>query len=173
MLNDLLNSDAPNLALADILSRSFGENRKELVQSLVGELTPTEARLIIQDIQKKNEQIKNNYLYHSESYQQNKSLIENSLLNKRVSSDFKIEDQLKVGTFNYLKSKHLDEILVAFDKRASEISKDLAMDVAIAIARNSQAAQEIESKVKSSSSEDSVRAIQSTKEFIEKCRSVF
>ncbi len=174
LLNDLLNSDAPNLALADILSRSFGENRKELVLSLVGELTPIEARLILQDIQKKNEQIKNNYLYHSESYQQNKSLIETSLLNRRASIDFKIEDQLKVGTFNYLKSKHLDEILVAFDKRASEISKDLAMDVAIAIAQsNPLAAQEIESKVKGSSPEDSVRAIQSTKEFIEKADQYF
>jgi len=174
LLNELINSDAPNLALADVLSRSLGENRKQIVQSIVGELTPEEAKSIILDVQKKNQQIKKNYLFHGEAYQQNNSLIEASLLNKRVNSHFKIEDQLKVGTFNYLKSKHLDEIIMAFDKRANELASELAQDVAIEIAQNNpQSATEIEQKMRSGSSEDAVKAIEKTKEFMSKADEYF
>lgn len=173
LLNDLLNSKAPNLALADLLSRTLGENRRESIYSIVGELTSEEARRIISRLQKKNEMIKNSYLFHGENYQQNDALVKSSLLNLNEGHKFQLADQLKVATFNYLKSKHLEEIILAFDKRASELSNDLAVDLAIEIGEGSSEIANIEKLIRDGNQEEAIKAIEKTKEFMTKADEYF
>lgn len=176
VLKKLLSSGAPNLALAEFLAKSIAKEHSSDVKALIENLSVEEANTIINKVQADNQRIREHYLYHGASYQNNAALLSYSLVNSNsiVGHPLSVENQMKVATFAYLKSKSLDEIVSAYDKRANELSIDLAEDIAFDIGvNNPELAQEIESKMKQSPKETVLELIQKSKPLVEKMDEYF
>lgn len=182
-LRSLLNSKAPNLALAELLSKSVAREHRQEIKALFADLSVEETKAIILKVQEDNKSIRSNYLFHGQVYKDNRDLLKNSLVNTSFLTNepysiegqpFSIENQLKVSAFSYLKNKALDEIISTYDKRAQELADELANDIAIEIGENHpDLARQIESGVKSSSQEEVIKMIQKAKPIVEKIDTYF
>lgn len=171
ILNSILTSKSPNLALVELLAKSLpGEDKKTLV-NITSSLTPKEIEEILTRVGKDNKVIRDFYLYKGEKYQSHKKLIKNSLVGESamVSQALSIEDQVKISAFTYIKNKSLSEIIQTYEKRAGELARDLAMIIAQEIAINdSVMAANIESLVKQGNEDRALKLINSSKPYIEK-----
>lgn len=162
-LRNLLSSEAPNLALAELLARSVSKEHKNDLKALVGELSADEASEIIKKVEKDNLSVRSNYLYHGQAYGNDKKLISELLLDASSTQNhpFSIESQLTISTVAYLKSRMLDQIISTYENRAAELAQDLAQEIAYDIGANhSQLASEIEVAMKNGSKSKLVEMIQ-------------
>lgn len=175
-LRMLLSSKAPNLALAELLSKSVAREHQEEIKKLFAELSPKEAEAIIKKVEEDNNNIRKNYLYRGQVYKDNTKLIKSSLLNPELLQDhhFSFETQIRNTAFAYMKSKALDEIISTYDKRANELAYELANDIAMDIGESyPSVAKQIESGVSSSSKEEVIQMIQKAKPVAEKIDQYF
>ncbi len=173
-VNELLNSPSPNLALVNLLLRTVSPEEKPAIKILLENLSSEEAQKIIATVVEQNKGIRNNYLYHGQRYQTNKDFLGYIVKPETAIRDFSLSTQLKVSAFAYVKNKSLTNIVRAFDERASLLSKDLGIDIAVDIANSSpQLAKELEAKVKVTPQDEMIELIQKSKPFIEKLDSYF
>lgn len=170
-IQKILDSDAPNLALAELLIRTVPQNERKKVEEVLFDMSPAEVKSIINKIGKDNDAISSQYVFHGMNYQVNDLFLDNSLLNmsQRASEAVSIEDKIKVSVFTYMKNKTLDEILETYNKRVEELSKELAVQIAYEIATETPSiASEIEKSVKNDSKAKAIEAISKTKPILEK-----
>lgn len=175
-LRMLLKSKSPNLALAELLSKSVAREHQAEIKQMFAELSPDEARAIIEKVDKDNQSIRKNYLYRGQVYKDNPQLIKSSLLNPELFHDqqFSFETQIRNTAFAYMKSKALDEIISTYDKRANELAIELANDIAIDIGESyPSVAKQIETGMNSSSKEEVIQMIQKAKPVAEKIDQYF
>lgn len=134
-LRELLNSKAPNLALAELLAKSVVKEHREELKAMITELSAEEAEQIIKSVDASNDTIRENYLYHGQKYYNGKKLESSLILDGQSLKDhpFSLETQLKISTISYLKSKALDDILEAYNKRSEKLAIELAQDIAFEI----------------------------------------
>ncbi|MFP5384661.1 MAG: hypothetical protein ACLGHN_01185 [Bacteriovoracia bacterium] len=170
-LKRLLSSEAPNLALAEILIKSLSEEYKPEVAKLVSQLTPHEAEAIINQVKADNRSIYNSMMFKHQRYQDDEALLKNSLMDPDLfmGHPFSFENQLKVSTFAYLKSKALDNIISTYDKRASELADQLAESIAIEIGKSYPVdATKIEDSIQNTSKERAIEVIKNIQPVVEK-----
>jgi hypothetical protein len=175
-LRMLLSSKAPNLALAELLSRSVAREHQAEIRRLFADLSPAEANAIISRVETDNKNIRKNYLYRGQVYKDNFDLINSSLINPENFKDhnFSVETQLRNTAFAYIKSKALDEIISTYDKRANELAIELANDIAMDIGQSyKEDARKIEEGVKNSSKEEMIQMISKAKPVVEKIDQYF
>ncbi len=175
-LHLLLNSEAPNLALAQLLARSVSKEQQENVKELIKDFSAEEAKAMILEIQRQNGMIRENYLFHGQKYQNNVHFISQSLLKaEEVSSQsLSFEGQLHISVFAYIKNKALDEIISIYDKRATELSKDLSKTIAFEIGHlDPQVAADIEKAFGFDSKEKVIEMIKKTKPLLERIDKCF
>jgi ribosome-associated toxin RatA of RatAB toxin-antitoxin module len=174
LLRQLIDSKAPNLALAELLVKSMPMDQRDEVRSLLSDLSPEEASTLIETIEKDNRAVRNFYLYHEKNY--GKELLNKSIYtdNEFQTTTYSIKDQLKLSVFTYVKNKALNNILSTYQKRANEISQELAQDIAIEIAESSPIeAKEIENSVRTDSQEEAIAKIAKAKVVLEKVDQYF
>lgn len=137
-LRELLNSKAPNLALAELLAKSVVKEHRDELRAMITELSPEEAEQIIKSVDAANDTIRENYLYHGQKYYNGKKLETSLILDSKSLQDhpFSLETQLKISTISYLKSKALDDILAAYNARSEKLAIELAQDIAFEIGTN-------------------------------------
>lgn len=170
-IQKILDSDAPNLALAELLIRTVPQDERRKVEEVLFDMSPAEVKGIINKIGKDNSSISSQYVFHGMNYQVNDLFLNNSLLNmgQRASEAVSVEDQIKVSVFTYMKNKTLDEILETYNNRVEELSKDLAEQIAFEIATESPSiASVIEESVKKDSKAKAIETISKTKPILEK-----
>ncbi|MGE3610317.1 MAG: hypothetical protein AB7I27_12065 [Bacteriovoracaceae bacterium] len=169
-LKMLLESESPNLALAELLAKSLASKHASAVKEVTESLTEDEVKLIIQDVLEKNNKIRSNYLFHGQRYRDNNALITSSLISSEQlkGRPFSLEDQLKIKSYGYLKSKHLDEVIKNFDHRASELASELSYELAYQIAINdSKTANQINELIGSADKDKIIDIIRKSKPFVE------
>lgn len=137
ILKKLLSSQTPNVALAEVLAHSIPKEHRDEIKEVVKSLTEDEAKAIVSKVLEDSEKIRNSFLFHNQRYQDNSGLIENSLVNPKRLADaqFSSENMLKTSVFTYLKDKTLDQIVTTYEKRASELSRELAQQIALELGK--------------------------------------
>jgi hypothetical protein len=162
VLRQLLTSSSPNIALAELLARTLSEEHRESVRAMLAELSEEEALLVVNKVIDQNSGIRNNFLYHGQHYQNDSSFLDGVLLDAAdgKGQTLSVNDQLRVATISYVKSKALNEIIAAYDKRVHTLAQELARNVAIDLARSGHR-QAIEDSLRNKSQEDSIKQIQS------------
>lgn len=172
----ILNSKAPNLALAQLLTKSLNPSEKAQTKVLVESLEAEEIQIIIEQVKKDQESIKSFYLFHKNNYQGNTSFINRAILNPNqiVSSPLSFEDQIQLSVFAYLKNKALDEIVHTYDKKASELVRDLAKQVAAEMYQEDEAQTKmLENSIRFESEVIAKDRILKSKPFIKKADKLF
>ncbi|WP_408096858.1 hypothetical protein ACJVC5_17605 [Peredibacter sp. HCB2-198] len=150
ILRELLNSKAPNLALAELLAKSVVKEHREELKAMITELSEEEAEQIIKSLDTSNNTIRENYLYHGQKYYNGKKLESSLILDGQSLKNhpFSLETQLKISTISYLKSKALDNILEAYNKRSEKLAIELAQDIAFEIgSKHPDVARQIENEM--------------------------
>ncbi len=171
LLNSILGSSAPNLALADLLAKFLSADEKKAIESIISSLKVSDIEEILTRVGKDNKTIQNFYLLKGQDYSFNNKLLTNSIVNQTsiISEAVSIEDQVKISAFTYIKNKSLDEIIMTYEKRTTELAKDLALIIAQEIAINdSLSAEKIESFVSSNDESRAMKVITSSRPYIEK-----
>lgn len=133
-LKRLLNSKAPNLALAELVAKTIPNEKRAILKQIIAELPPQDVQEIINNLQVQNEKIKDAYLFNGQRYQHNSALINNSTLSSEVLTDQSLVDQLRVATLNKIKNKTLEDIILSYEKRANEINEVISAQLAYQIA---------------------------------------
>lgn len=162
LLKKLLNGKSPNLALAEILAKTLpAEQIKEIKKSL-DSITSEEAQNILQTALKDNFNIRQNYLFHQQNYQNNDLFLENSLYNpdKLADAQFSSANMVKVSVLTYMKNKALEEIIATYTARANDLAKDLAGQIAL------EMPEEINKAYKTNSLEDFVQKMQKSEKYV-------
>lgn len=171
LINSILNSEAPNLALADLVAKSLKADDKKVIEEAMSSLKTEEVDEILKRVGKDNKAIKNYYLFRKEKYSFDKALIANSLVDSSdiVSEAISFEDQVRISAFTYIKNKSLTEVIGTYEKRVGELAKDLALSVAQDMALSDpKMAEEIEGLVRRGQEEKVLKMIQSSRPFLEK-----
>lgn len=174
LLNQLLKSRASNLALAELLIKTFPHKEQEEIKSILDGLNQDDAQAIIRLVIDDNKAIRNNYLYQGHELAANKEFLDNALTSSSgfENTSMTIEDQLKISTFGLIKNKALNEIITTYDNRANQLMKELAKALAFEIA-HSQDASNITLGLKNNSKERVLRLIQSSAPFVSKVDKYF
>lgn len=161
-IRKILNSDAPNVALAELLAKTVPAAKKDDLRAMLLSLSSDEIDGILKNIGKDNEAIKAQYLYYGKRYQVDSNFLENSLVNNdlRVSDVMPADDQIRLNVFTYVKNKTLDELVKTYDDRVSVLSKQIAEQIALEVALESpETAKNLENKIKTSSKDKAIEAI--------------
>ena len=129
-IRTLLNSETPNLALAQFLLKTLSPEDRKLLAELVTGLSREDVNEILNQVQRQNEYLRQRYLHNglnfiSDDIPQNYFLIDSPELS--VSMNF--EDMLAVSTISYLKSQALDDIINNFNTRAASLTKELTSEI--------------------------------------------
>lgn len=175
----LIISDDKNLALAEILAAPLANENKEVVKNLVKDLSAEEIKNILNDAQNENSILKQLFLFRG-----NSSLSGNDLFKQSILQDFfgleknKLNTeqvQLTAATFNYLKSKSLNEIMESYNNILDESTKAVAKDVIVDVAeKNPELAKKLETEVINTESlEAFLCKIKKSKEFVDKIDQTF
>ncbi len=171
LLKDILESSAPNLALADLIARSMSKEEREVAKDLIYKLSPEEIREILNRVGQDNNSIRGYYFFKGQKYQANEEYIKNSLVNPNdlISQAISIEDQIRISAFTYIKDKTLTQIIETYEARVKTLSKDLALLVASDIAeKDPRTAQDVEKLIRDGKREQAIKMISSARPFIEK-----
>jgi hypothetical protein len=171
-IKKIMTSQAPNIALAELLAKTVSKGQKEEVRKLIASLSPIEVEKIIAQVKKQNDNIRRDALYHGQFYEE-MPFIANGLKNELSINSASLETQLKVSVFSYMKNKALDEIITSYDKKARELTKELSEDIAFEIAQNRALADKITKETKEASEEKVLKTIKESKEFISKVDTYF
>lgn len=158
----ILNSGAPNLALAELLARAASATEKKAIQDIILDLSPEEINKVISQVRSDSKSIHSQYLFHGMNYQANKEFLRNSLLemDNRVSDILPLEDQIKISVFTYVKNKTLDDIVKTYSNRVDLLSQELAQQIAFEVGTEfPSTAKEIENAVKNGGKESGINAI--------------
>lgn len=133
LLRSLVNSKTPNLALAEVLARSMAVDHQAEFKAMVEQIDPIIAEEIIKSVDKQNDNIRKQFLYHGQRYQNNPEFL-NNVVNKEFAVNMpSVTDQLRISVFGYVKSKALNDIVDSYQKKATEHTNDIALDIAYEI----------------------------------------
>lgn len=171
LVRKILESNAPNIALADLVARALPENEKKMAKELIYNLAPEEISDILTRVGKDHKSIRNFYFFKGQKYQTNEDFILNSLVNpdQLVSLPISIEDQVRISAFTYIKDKALEQIIETYESRVKVLAKDIALILASDIAaEDPEKAKEIEKLVKDGKREQAIKIINSARPFVEK-----
>lgn len=140
-IRTLLNSETPNLALAQFLMKTLSLEDRKLLAELVINLSREEVSEILDKVQRQNEYLRQRYLHNglnfiSDSIPQNYFLTSSP----ELSASMNFEDMLAVSTIGYLKSQALDEIISTFNTRAASLIKELTREILADLKANDPAA---------------------------------
>lgn len=162
LIHKLLRGDSANLALAEVIAKTLGPEYQKEMRELLGSMSGKEIHQMLNDILQDNHIIRNNYLYHQESYQSNNSFLRNSLYdsNNLENAQFSSTNMLNVSVLTYMKNKALDDIITTYTTRANELSQDLANQIILEIPEEIQ-------KVKGNNLEDFKAKLQKSQKYIE------
>lgn len=170
-LRTLLQSDVPNLALAELLARSISKEHQAELKSLIKDLSPEEASQIISKVQKDNNLVRNNYLFHGQTYGESSKFKSSVLMDEESlrAHPFSAENQLMISTMAYIKNKALNDIIETYNAQAESLANELSLSVAKEIAlKHANVAKEIEEAMSTRSYEEVVKIIKDSKPVVEK-----
>jgi hypothetical protein len=135
-LNKLLNSKAPNLALAELVAKTISNEKSAILKKAISELSAQDVQEIINNLQLQNEKIRDAYLFNGQRYQHNLALIQQSAYSREISIDQSLVDKLRVATLTKIKNKALEDIILSYEKRANEINEVISAQLAYQIGIN-------------------------------------
>jgi len=131
-LRTLLASSSPNLALAEVLTRTLGAGARREVDELMALFTPEELRTIVARLENDNKKIRNDYLFHGERYQDEREQLALSHTQSALAQAARFpEAQLTLTVVAELKERALEQIIAAYDQRAAELAQQLIPTLAL------------------------------------------
>ncbi|MCM2351826.1 MAG: hypothetical protein NDI69_17560 [Bacteriovoracaceae bacterium] len=162
-MNKLLRGDSANLALAEVIAKTLSPEYQKGLKELISSMSNEEIRDMLKTIINDNSNIRNNYLYHQEAYQNNKGFLRNSLydLNNLEGAQFSSVNMLNVSVLTYIKNKALDDIITTYTTKANELSKDLANQIIL------QIPEEIQEVLNEDNLEDFKAKLQKSQKYLE------
>lgn len=173
-LKNLMLSEAPNIALGELLAKTIPKEQRQDVKNIISSLSADEAKELITQVQKQNANIRQEYLFHGQKYQHNKAFLTNVVGNDIAVDNLSLANQLRVSVFSYVKNKTLDEIVSTYSKRSAQLAEELSEEIAFDIGgQNPELASRIESAVSKDSKEKAIEFIQNSKEVVEKVDKYF
>ena len=160
----LVHSKNPNIALAELLAYSVSAEYRAELKKIVESLDASEARSLISFVEKQNESIRQEALFHGQDYQNNQKFLGKIINNEiQVNVPTPIE-QLKFSVFGYVRNKAVNDLLKTYHSRSSELTNEISMGIAADIGENHpELAREIE-KVKGSNPAEEIKKLISKSE---------
>ena len=148
-LKKLLKSEAPNLALAELVAKTIPVEKRSDLKKSIYELSGKDVNEIINQLHLQNEKISDAYLFYGQRYQHNAALMKESVFKSEIFTDDTLINQLKVATLTKIKNKALEEIILSYEKRANELNEEISAQLAYQIAiKDKKLAGEIEESIR-------------------------
>lgn len=134
MLKNLLKAPNPNLALADLLVKSVTRDHQLEFKQILAAMPADTARNIIESVQRQNENVRLEYMYHNQNYGNDEEFI-SLVVGKELALNVPTAmEQLKISTFVYIKNQAVDNIVNIYQKEATKLSNDVSLAIAVEIA---------------------------------------
>lgn len=132
----LIHSKNPNIALAELLAYSVAAEHRAELKQIVESLDANEAKSLIAYVEKQNESIRQQALFHGQDYQNNQKFL-GKIINNEIQVNIPTPiEQLKLSVFGYVRNKAVNEILKTYHTRSTELANEISLVIASDIGEN-------------------------------------